>query len=367
LFRRPRSSDPIKSRTLKPFPGDFLFWLVATGFAAFGLALVLNLAISIQVSLSGGYPVYPAVGDRIFLTIVLWGFGIPMVWGYTTRFVTTLGGLQKPAQGAAGWLSLAIITIVASALAEHFVFANVVALAATVVAIWILRIFHRGMREPKRVGVYGSYLTFIRLAYLWLIIGALLGVWAVLAPNVSGLEGASRHALTVGFLAMMIFSVGPLILPTFLNGRELWSPRMMGISLWLLALGCFLRVSSEAVAYSIGGFTWKILPVSALLELGAACVFVGNLGATLMQPMPAWFSLSGVTASVPLYFYVTSFPKTKRLLVDAGLETLSKAREIPRTLTLAEAAAADGANIDVLIQRLREFFGQRQPRRRGLS
>lgn len=111
-------------------------------------------------------------------------------------------------------------------------------------------------------------------------------------PNVPIEDVASRHALTVGFLAMMIFSVGPLILPTCLNGRELWSPRMMGISLWLLVLGCFLRVSSEAVAYSIGGFTWKILPVSALLELAAVCVFVGNLGMTLIQPMPAWFSLS---------------------------------------------------------------------------
>src|SRR5438552_16030484 len=101
---------------------------------------------------------------------------------------------------------------------------------------------------------------------------------------------------------------------------------MMAVSLWLLAFGCFLRVSSEAVAYSAGGFTWKILPLSALLELAAVCVFVTNLGMTLMQPMPAWFSLSGVTSSVPLYFYVTSFPKTKRLLTDSGLKTLAKTR-----------------------------------------
>jgi hypothetical protein len=83
-----------------------------------------------------------------------------------------------------------------------------------------------------------------------------------------------------------------------------------------------------------------------------------------MQPIPAWFSLSGVTSSVPLYFYVTSFPKTRRLLVDAGLKTLGRAHEIPQTLTLAEAAAADGVSIDLLIQRLQDFFRQRQPRRR---
>src|ERR1051326_1840300 len=76
------------------------------------------------------------------------------------------------------------------------------------------------------------------------------------------------------------------------------------------------------------------------------------------------FSLSGVTSSVPFYFYVTSFPKKRRLLVDAGLETLGRAREIPRTLKLAEAAAADGADIDFLIRRLQDFFRERQPRRR---
>jgi hypothetical protein len=93
-------------------------------------------------------------------------------------------------------------------------------------------------------------------------------------------------------------------------------------------------------------------------------VFVMNIGLTLMHPIPAWFSLSGVTSSVPLYFYVTSFPKTRQLLVDGGLRTLGRARAIPRTLTLAEAASADGANIDLLIERLQDFFRQRQPRRR---
>jgi hypothetical protein len=31
------------------------------------------------------------------------------------------------------------------------------------------------------------------------------------------------------------------------------------------AIGCFLRVTSEAVAYSLGGFTWK---VDFLIRLG---------------------------------------------------------------------------------------------------
>jgi len=71
-------------------------------------------------------------------------------------------------------------------------------------------------------------------------------------PTQQGLGGASRHAVTVGFLATLIFAIGPRILPSFLNGRELYSSALMAAGLWILNLGCGLRVSSEAIAYSAG-------------------------------------------------------------------------------------------------------------------
>ena len=139
----------------------------------------------------------------------------------------------------------------------------------------------------------------------------------------------------------------------------------MGLSLWFLAGGCLLRVSSEAIAYSVGGVAWAVLPISAVLELCAVSIFVLDLAMTVAQPMPAWFNLSGVTPNIPLYYFVTSYPGTKRLLIRNGLRALGKTRQVPRTLTLAEAAAADGADIDCLIRELRNFFAERQPRRTG--
>jgi len=50
-------------------------------------------------------------------------------------------------------------------------------------------------------------------------------------------------------------------------------------------------------------------------------------------------------------------PFTLTLLRSAGLTTLRRVRDIPRSLTLAEAAAADGADIDTLLRELRVFFG----------
>ena len=364
-FDRPRnaSAHP-ESKRQKSFPGDLASWLGIAGFGSFMLALVLNLGIAIEVARRAAGPVYPPVADRIFLILALWGFAIPVALSYSTRFVTIFAGLAEPRQAAARRLSAAVALVVLCALLQQFLAASILATGISVGAIWALRVFEPAKRKPKRVGVYPHYPLFMRLAYGWLLVGALLGIVAELAPQASGLGGASRHALTVGFLATLIFCVGPLILPSFLAGRELWSPALMGASLWLLNVGCALRVTSESVAYSSpGGIVWRVLPVSALLELTAVCLFVLNLGLTIAQRIPAWFGPSGVAPQMTVYFYVASFPKTRRVLQDAGLNTLVSAREIPHTLTLAEAAAADGADLNRVLGALREFFAKRQPRR----
>ncbi|MBI4446122.1 MAG: NnrS family protein [Acidobacteria bacterium] len=348
----------------KKMPVDLPSWLGLVGFLSLGLALVLNLAISIDVIRNSQLPVYPVDSDRVFLLTALWGFAVPVAWSYSTRFVTIFLSLERPAQSATAWLTAGVLAVVASAVLHQFLLADLLALIFTMVATWALRVFRPSVRAPKRTGVYPHYDAFVRLAYAWLIVGATLGVLSDLLPDLAGLGGASRHAVTVGFLATLIFSIGPRILPSFLNGRELRSPRLMSAALWLVSLGCLLRVSSESIAYSATGISWEVLPISALLELSAVVIFVINMGMTLSQPVPAWFGPGGVAPHLPLYFYVTSFPKSKRVLVDAGLRTLDRVRDVPRSLTLQEAAEGDSADIQKLQAALRAFFEKRQPRQR---
>jgi len=124
----------------------------------------------------------------------------------------------------------------------------------------------------------------VRLAYVWLLIAAALGIWAATLSEAPGAWGASRHALTVGFLAMMVFSVGQRILPAFSGMRLLFSPRLMLAALALLALGCTLRVSCEALAYQgFAAWAWALLLVFAVIELSAVLAFVVNLGATFIR------------------------------------------------------------------------------------
>ena len=346
-------------------PSDLGSWLGICGFASLTVALVINLGISIYVVATAPWPVYPATSDRIFLLIALWGFAVPMAWGYSTRFVTVFLGLEPPVHRAAGILCAGISAIVVCALARQFPLADLLALASTAVAIWALRIFRPAPRPAKLRGAYGDYPTFVRLAYVWLVIGTLLGVAADLVPTQTGLGGASRHAVTVGFLATLIFAIGPRILPSFLNGRELYSSALMAASLWILNLGSALRVSSEAIAYSAGGAAWRILPISALLEMTAVVIFVVNLGMTIKHPIPVWLDPDEIDTALPLYWYVTCFPKTRPVLIQTGLKTLEQVQDPPRSLSLAQAAEADGADVEPILARLRTLFSQLQPKRPG--
>jgi uncharacterized protein involved in response to NO len=360
LFAPGRAGRP-GSRSV---PEDLGSWLGIFGFVGLGLTLGANLVLSLHVAFDGASPAYPLVGDRVFLSLALWAFVAPVAWGYSTRFVTIFLGLQPPVRRAAPWLGAGILAVVVFALARWFFAVDIVALAMTACAIWALRVFHPSVRPAKRAGVYRHYTAFVRLSFIWLAVAAILGLVSELVPSMPGLGGASRHAMTVGFVALLIFAIGPRLLPSFLNGRELASPRLMAVSLWLLTLGCALRVSTESVAYSaVGGLAWKLLPVSAFIELSAVLLFALNLALTLAHPMPAWFVESSVRADLPLYFYVTSFPKTRPLLVRAGLKTLAETRRVPHSLTLQEAARSDGVDVEVLLDVLRRFFAGRKPRR----
>jgi len=101
-----------------------------------------------------------------------------------------------------------------------------------------------------------------------------------------GIWGASRHALTVGFVAVMVFCVGQRVLPAFAGMRLLWSTRLMFAALALLTVGCTLRVSCEVLAYQgYANWAWTVLPGSAVLELLGVTAFAANiLGTFIFEP-----------------------------------------------------------------------------------
>jgi hypothetical protein len=165
-------------------------------------------------------------------------------------------------------------------------YASALLLTATVVALvcnW--RVFGRA-DEPDRS------LKFLRAAYAWLLISlgmlVLLPVHQfvllpMLAPSSEAATlhfshayyGAIRHAITVGFISLMIVGVAGRVVPT-LNGVDvhrltpLWAPFL------LLNAGCALRVVAQTLT-DFTPYAFPVAGVSGLLELAGLALWGAHL------------------------------------------------------------------------------------------
>lgn len=277
IVSRHRPKDSSK-KGLEPW-----VWVVMCATIGFLLSLVANLVGSAQASLHSSDPAFPRNFDQRYLALLGWGFLVPFVWGFSAKWMRVFLGLKalRPAF-LFGAVALDFLGVVC-ALTGEFTTATILLFAAASFSVVAIRIFERNEQEPKIRGIHKSFPIFVRMAYGWLLIAAGLGIAATQWDTSGGFWGASRHALTVGFVGIMVLAVGQRILPAFAGMRLLWSPRLMFAGLFLLAVGCTLRVSSEVLAYqSYAGWAWHILPVSALLELTALSVFTTNMFCTFM-------------------------------------------------------------------------------------
>ena len=260
-------------------------WMVSVLMGTAGLAalVLFNFVECVRLAVNGTLLAFPHALDQKYLVLLAWGFLVPVVWGFSARWLPTFLAISKPHVrlfrealildlagvlfGVAGWTRVATILLALSA-----------------VGIGLsLNLTQRPHGPAKVQGIHPSFPVFIRLAYAWLVIASLMGIWAAFADQHGGIWGASRHALTVGFAATMVFAIGPRILPHFAGIYSIFSKRLMFLSLLLLQTGCTLRVCSEPLAYEgIQSFAWKTLPISGMLELSGVLVFAVNIVLTFL-------------------------------------------------------------------------------------
>jgi hypothetical protein len=220
------------------------------------------------------------------LVLSTWGFLVVAIWGFNAKWLPVFVGLKAPSE--AGLLSALTINSagVLAALLGMFRVSALLLLGGAVTLILALHIFDSAERAPKTLNIHAAFPIFVRIAYLWLFAASLLTVWATGADRAGGIWGASRHALTVGFIGAMIFAIGQRILPAFCGMKILFSPAIMLWSLVLLNVGCFLRVASEIPAYE--GYwrpAWRVLPISANVELVAVTLFAINIAVSILKPI----------------------------------------------------------------------------------
>jgi uncharacterized protein involved in response to NO len=274
--------QPSRSTQLKPGMEP---WMVSVllGTAGLTVAVIFNFVECLQLALHGMSRSFPHALDQKYLVLLGWGFVVPVVWGFSARWLPTFLAIPTPDAAKLRWaLALDLLGVLCGA--TGWVKTATILLAAGAIAIVLaLHLAHREQRQAKVQGVHPGFPAFIRISYLWLAAAGCMSIWAAFADSHGGIWGASRHALTVGFAATMVFSIGPRILPHFAGIQAIFSKRLMFLSLLLIQAGCLLRVSAEPLAYEgILGVAWRILPVSGMLELSAVLLFATNLTLTFL-------------------------------------------------------------------------------------
>lgn len=279
----------------KPKRSSMELWMVSVLLGTSGLAaaVIFNFIECLQLAIHGGLRSFPHALDQKYLVLLGWGFLVPVVWGFSARWLPAFLAIAKPNArifqtalildlvgvlcGVTGWSKPATILLASSAIAIGFA----------------LHLGERPHGLAKVQGIHPTFPSFIRIAYAWLMVAGTMSVWAAFADQHGGIWGASRHALTVGFAATMVFAIGPRILPHFAGIQGIFSKRLMFLSLLLLQVGCTLRVSSEPMAYEgIFAFAWKTLPISGMLELGGVLLFATNLALTLLLGRSAFAAMN---------------------------------------------------------------------------
>jgi hypothetical protein len=264
---------------------DHWILVVVAGCLGWLATLLINLMSTFFLAWQGMTPVLPHGFDQRLLTLETWGFLVPFVWGFSARWLPVFLGLRAPRESHLLHAVLLNSAGVLAALVGWTRISVLVLLLGLSIAIYALEIFSASIRPAKTSGVHSTFPVFVRLAYAWALIAAGLAIWAAFTATAPGIWGASRHALTVGFFALMVFATGQRVLPAFAGMKRLFSSRLMFWGLLLLTIGCALRVVAQIIAYQgFASTAWALLPVSAVIEMTAVTIFALNLAVTFVRP-----------------------------------------------------------------------------------
>jgi hypothetical protein len=252
--------------------------------------------------------------------IQIHGFALLMILGVSQRIFPNFYGLPAPSSRLAAValiaLNVAVVGESSGLVLMHYAghawaalwYASVLLLAGTVVAL--VRGWHVFAPTPLTLpsppsdggegrvrGESDRSLKFLRAAYVWLFVslGMLVllpayqyGLLTWLAPESGSARlgfshayyGAIRHAITVGFISLMIVGVAAKVVPT-LNGVDVRALSRLWAPFVLLNLGCALRVVSQTAT----DFTSRAFPlvgVSGVLEVSGLALWGVHLWLIMM-------------------------------------------------------------------------------------
>lgn len=207
---------------------------------------------------------------------------------------------------------------------------------------------------------------FIRAAWGWLAISLAMMLLTPVYQAASGMafshaySGAIRHAITVGFISLMIMGYAAKVAPTLagVDGRTLtalWLPFL------LVNTGCFLRVSLQTLTDWSPAF-YPVIGVSGVLELTGMAIWGAHLGRIMWRSRrndaPAFDAGAAPAAIEPTHSpaqVIEWFPATRPVFEAYGFGLINNPalrRTMARRVTLSQAARLHGAPLAEFVRDL---------------
>lgn len=237
---------------------------VFVALAWFVAGTAVNLVHTWALVLSAKHPEYAAMAAAMqsgMRDMQFEGFALTMIAGVSLRTLPHIFGLNevKPRVASASLLAVTIAVIAqvafgasipAVAVVSHSVLLLVAALLTVQFGIW--KKFAEGDRSEK----------FIRAAWIWLIISVAMLIATPLYSH--AYLGAARHAITVGFISLMIMGYGAKVVAT-LNGFDTRNLTSLILPFALVNIGCTIRVLGQAVTTTYPA-AFPLVGVSGVFE-----------------------------------------------------------------------------------------------------
>ncbi len=219
---------------------------------------------------------------------------------------------------------------------------------------------------------------FVRTAVAWLHTSMLMLVFApvymrVILPGAAHLSasgqdaatigfshayyGAVRHAITVGFISLMILGMAAKVVPT-LNGVDIRGLRKLWLPFAFVNIGCLMRVAFQ-IGTDFQEAAYPIAGISGLFEVTGIAVWGVHLWRIMNGWKPAEQAVeerpSRITAEDKIGLIVEWFPATLPLLIAKGFAPLANPvmrRTMARAISVKTAASHHALDVEQLLVEL---------------
>jgi len=315
--------------------------------------------------------------------VQLLGIAVVMILGVSLRLLPHAYGLREPSPrwqsflfwGLNGSILAGIVLFVAGmARGNHWL---LMAQWLTTIVLLVIAVV-----TPFQYGLFGAVpenerdrgLMFIRAAYIWFIVATAMLVFTPIynfgiympitgshVPFSHAFFGAYRHALTVGFIMMMIVGVSSKVVPT-LSGVDVRQARSLWPTFLLLNIGNLTRVSFQ-IATDFSPAAYRVMGISGFIEVVGLTLWGYELWANMragkkLEKESGWLKTLGqfeITPITRVGDVLARYPQSLEIFLRHGFTPLRNPvlrKTMARVITIEQACRREGVDSNELLNEL---------------